>query len=317
MLAILAGCAVGPNYHTPAALPGTNAVPASFSEPGPTNTAIWHPAEPSANVSRGRWWEIFNDPELNRLEELAATNNQQIAGALASLDQSRALVKVARADFFPQAAADPKASRQRLSDNQSPSASSTSRGITYNLYSVPIDATWELDLWGRVRRSVESARASYIASADELESSKLSIQAEVAIDYITLCALDAQDQVLTQATNAYRRSLELTQNRRQSGIATELDVSQAETVLESTEAQIPAVELQRAQTLHALAVLCGRPAMTFTVNTSTNLDNPMPPIPLGVPSQLLERRPDVATAERQMASANAQIGVAVAGFFPA
>ncbi len=315
-LFVIAGCAVGPNYHTPAALPQTNAIPAAYSEPGPTNIAIWHPAQPSANVPRGKWWEIFNYPELNRLEDLAATNNQQVVSALAALDQSRALVKVARASFFPQVSANPQMSRQRLSDNQSPSASSNSRGLTYDLYSVPADATWEIDLWGRIRRSVESARATYVATADEVESAKLSIQSEVAIDYITLCSLDVQDQVLVEATNAYSRSLELTENRRKSGIATDLDVSQAETVLESAEAQIPAVELQRAQTLHALAVLCGQPAMTFTVATSTNMYNPGPDIPLGIPSQLLERRPDIATAERQMAAANAQIGVAVAAFFP-
>ncbi len=203
-----------------------------------------------------------------------------------------------------------------MSANQSPSATATSRGITYNNFTVPVDAVWELDLWGRVRRSVESARASFVASADDLEAAKLSIQAQVAISYITLASLDAQNLVLVQATNAYRRSLELTQNRRTSGIATELDVSQAETQLAGAEAQIPAVQLQRAQTLHALAVLCGQPAMTFTVNTATNIDNPPPGIPLGIPSQLLERRPDVATAERQMAAANAQIGVATAAFFP-
>jgi multidrug efflux system outer membrane protein len=315
-LAILAGCAVGPNYHRPAALPDTNSLPVAYSEPGPTNIAIWHPAQPSANKPRGRWWEIFDYPELNRLEDMAATNNQQVVSALATLEQSRALAKEARANFFPQVSANPVATRQRLSANQSLGAASSSHGATFNTFSVPIDANWELDLWGRVRRAVESARATYIASADEVESAKLSIQAEVATDYITLCSLDVQDQVLIEATNAYSRSLQLTQNRQKSGIATDLDVSQAETVLESAEAQIPAVELQRAQTLHALAVLCGQPAMTFEVATSTNMFNPGPDVPLGIPSQLLERRPDIATAERQVAAANAQIGVAVAAFFP-
>jgi multidrug efflux system outer membrane protein len=314
-LLLLSGCAVGPDYHRPGAL-GTNALPLGFSDPGLTNTAIWHPAEPAAHVPRGRWWEVFGYPELNRLEELAATNNQQLAASLAALDQARALVRVARADFFPQVSTAPYAQRQRLSSNQSPSSTATSRGVTYNTFSVPLEAGWELDLWGRVRRSVESAQASFTASADDLEAARLSIQAEVAIDYITLGALDEQNQVLVEATDAYRRSLELTQNRRKSGIATELDVSQAETQLAGAEAQIPAVQLQRAQILHALAVLCGQPAMTFAVNTTTNMVNPAPPIPLGLPSQLLERRPDIASAERQMAAANAQVGVATAAFFP-
>jgi len=312
---LLAGCAVGPNYHRPSAL-GTNAIPAAFSDSGPTNTAIWQPAQPAAHLPRGPWWEIFADPELNRLEALAAANNQQLAAAFANLQQARALVGVARADFFPQISATGEATRQRISSNQSLGNAASSRGSTFNIFSVPVDATWELDLWGRVRRAVESARANLAASADDLEASKLSIQAEVAIDYITLCSLDAQDRVLQETTVAFRRSLELTQNRKNSGIATELDVSQAETQLAATEAEIPAVELLRAQTLHALAVLCGQPAMTFAVKSPTNLADTSPGVPLGIPSQLLERRPDIAAAERRVAAANASIGVATAAFFP-
>ena len=165
------------------------------------------------------------------------------------------------ADFFPQLSANPAYARQRISANQSRSDSNA--GTTFNTFIVPLDASWELDLWGRVRREVEGARARLTASADDLESSKLAIQAEVAIDYFTLRSLDAQDQVLEETVVAYRRSLELTQNRRKGGIATELDVSQAETQLASTEAQIPAVQLQRANVLHALAVLCGQPLACF------------------------------------------------------
>ena len=170
---------------------------------------------------------------------------------------------VARADFFPQISATPELHRQRISANQSAGAASSSHGATFDTFSVPLDASWELDLWGRVRREVESARARLTASADDLESSKLTIQAEVAIDYFTLRSLDAQDQLLEETAVAYRRSLELTQNRRKGGIATDLDVSQAETQLATTEAQIPAVQLQRATFLHALAVLCGQPAPAF------------------------------------------------------
>ena len=223
---------------------------------------------------------------------------------------------MARADFWPQISTTPAAIRQRTSANGSPARGSTSQSYTYNNFSVPLDASWELDLWGRVRRAVESTRASLTASADDLEASRLSIQAEVAIDYITLCSLDAQERVLAETTVAFRRSLELTQNRRKGGIATELDVSQAETLLESTEAEIPAVKLLRANTLHALATLCGQAAMAFAVNVPTNLPLVAPGIPLGIPSGLLERRPDIAAAERRVAAANADIGVATAAFFP-
>ena len=312
---LLAGCAVGPDYHRPPAL-GTNAMPQAFSGTIPTNAAIWKPAEPSAHLPRGPWWEVFGDTELNHLETRATTNNQQLAAAFANLQQARALIGVARADFFPQISAPLSATRQRISDNQSSGAGSSSRGSTFNTFSVPVDASWELDLWGRVRRTVESARANFTASADDLESLKLLTQAEVAIDYITLSSLDAQDRVLDETTVAYRRSLELTQNRRKSGIATDLDVSQAETQLASAEAQIPAVQLLRAQALHALATLCGQPAMSFTVNVPTNVPLAAPGIPLGIPSELLERRPDIAAAERRVAAANAGIGVATAAFYP-
>src|ERR1035438_7880548 len=259
-LALVAGCAVGPDYHRPPAL-GTNALPAQFGDISITNVGEWKTAEPAAQLPRGAWWKIYTDAELNRLETLAASNNQQIAVAVANFDQARAAVKVAQANFFPQISAVPSASRQRTSANSSTGGSSR----TYNTFNVSADASWELDLFGRIRRQTESARAQLAASADDLESLKLSIQAEVAIDYFTLRALDAQSESLNQTTIAYERALELTQNRRKSGIADELDVAQAETQLRSARAQIPAVDLQRAQTRHALAVLCGQTATTFTL----------------------------------------------------
>ncbi|MCX6926506.1 MAG: efflux transporter outer membrane subunit [Verrucomicrobia bacterium] len=319
---LLAGCAVGPNYQRPTAL-GTNAMPAGFSSETSTN-GDWKPAQPSAHLPRGSWWELFGDPELTRLETLATTNNQHLAAAYANFQQARALVNVARADYFPQLAANPSYTRQRVSAGQSRgSASTSSRGYTFNNFSVPLDASWELDLWGRVRRAVEGASARFTASADDIEASKLAIQAEVAINYFTLRALDAQDQLLKETVVAYRRSLELTQNRRKGGIATELDVSQAETQLASTEAQIPAVQLQRANALHALAVLCGQAAPTFKVNTTEDAlatarkaFDAGPGIPVAVPSELLERRPDIAAAERLMAAANSDVGLAYAAFYP-
>lgn len=319
---LLAGCAVGPNYHRPAAL-GTNAMPASFAGTAATNLDGWKPSQPSAHLPRGAWWKLFGDAELNRLEGLAITNNQQLAAALANYQHARALVNVARADFFPQLSASPSVTRQRVSANQSASSASSGRGYTLTTYLAPLDSTWELDLWGRVRRAVESARASLSASADDLESSRLAIQAEVATDYFSLRSLDAQRQVLEETVVAYRRSLELTRSRHKGGIATDLDVAQAETQLESTRAQIPAVQLQRATFLHALAVLCGQPAPAFEVNVAQGvldadriaLDSG-PGIPVSLPSELLEHRPDVAAAERLMAAANANVGVACAAFFP-
>ncbi len=319
---LLAGCAVGPNYHQPAAL-GTNTMPAAFAGAASTNLGEWKLAQPSAHLPRGSWWELFGDPELNRLESLATASNQQLAAALANFQQARALVNVARADFFPQLAANPSYARQRVSAGESRGAASSSKGFTFNTFSVPLDATWELDLWGRVRREVEGARARLTASADDLESSKLAIQAEVAIDYFTLRSLDAQEQVLRETVATYRRSLQLTQDRRKAGIATELDVSQAQTQLATAEAQIPAVQLQRANTLHALAVLCGQAPPAFQVSGDQDaLDvarkafDAGPGIPVAVPSELLEHRPDIAAAERRMASANADVGLAYAAFFP-
>ena len=319
---LLAGCAVGPNYERPAAL-GTNAMPRSFAGATATNVGDWKPAQPSAHLPRGSWWEMFSDPDLNHLEGLATTNNQQLAAAYANFQQARALVSVARADYLPQLSATPSYTRQRISANQSAGAGSSSHGATFNTFSVPLDASWELDLWGRVRREVEGARDRLTASADDLESSKLAIQAEVAIDYFTLRSLDAQYQLLQETAVAYRRSLELTQNRRKGGIATDLDVSLAETQLATTEAQVPAVQLQRANTLHALAVLCGQPASAFELNATRGALSAAqrtfdagPGIPIAVPSELLERRPDIAAVERLMAAANADVGLAYAAFYP-
>jgi NodT family efflux transporter outer membrane factor (OMF) lipoprotein len=309
-LALAAGCSVGPDYHRPSAL-GTNAVPAQFGDHSITNASEWKTAAPSAQLPRGAWWNIYNDAELSRLETQAATNNQKIVIAVANFDQARAAVKVAQANFFPQISANPSATRQRTSGNMS---SGNSR--IYNTYNVSADASWELDVFGRIRRQTESARAELTASAEDLESLKLSIQAEVAIDYFTLRALDAQSAFLDQTAVAYQHALELTQNRRKSGVADELDVAQAETQLKSAQAQIPAVDLQRAQTRHALGVLCGQTATTFALTPATIGTTNLPAIPASVPSEWLESRPDISAAERLMAAANANVGVAKAAFYP-
>jgi outer membrane protein, multidrug efflux system len=311
----LVGCSVGPDYRRPAPL-GTNAVPGAFAGQTSADGAVWKMAGPAAHLPRGTWWECFGDAELNRLETLASAGNQQLAAAVANLDRARALVRTSRAGYFPQLSAAPDMTRQRTSANQFQRGNSSGSSSTYSTFSAPLDASWELDLWGRVRRSVEGAKARMAAAAGELESAKLSIQSEIAIDYFNVCALEAQHTLLEQTIEAYQRSLQLTQNRHQSGIATELDVAQAETQLRSAEAQLPAVELQRANFIHALATLCGQPASGFKLSPSKNALANFPNVPLSMPSELLEHRPDVAAAEQSMIAANADVGVAHAAFYP-
>ena len=314
-IVLLGGCAVGPDYQRPGALTSAP-LPAAFGDEAVTNAGQWKSGEPSAHLPRGAWWELYNDPELNRLESLAATNNQEIAVALANFDQARAAVNVARADFYPQISASVAATRQRTSANASPTSAVSGQSTTFNSFDAAASASWELDLWGRIRRQVEAAKATFTASADDLESAKLSVQTEVAIDYFTLRALNAESDLLTQTSVAYERALELTQNRHRAGIASDLDVAQAETQLKSAKAQIPAVDLQRAQVRHALAVLCGEAATTFSLSMKPSSSTNVPAIPVSVPSEWLESRPDIAAAERRMAAANANVGVARAAFYP-
>lgn len=313
--ALLAGCKVGPDYQRPAPL-GTNAVPASFSGLAATNAGEWKVAFPAAHLPRGAWWEVFSDPDLSRLEQLAAANSPQLAAALARFDQARAQIRVSRSQLFPQVEVDPNYNRQRTSFNQPVNARPSGAAYTYNTFTLPLQAGWELDLWGRVRRQVEAARATARASADDLEAAKLALEAELASDYFNLRALDREYDVIVRTAETYRRSLELTINRRKGGVATDLDVAEAETQLRTADAQLPALRLQRNQFLHALATLCGQPATTFTLEPRPLENAEIPPIPAGVPSELLERRPDVAAAEQRMASANAQIGVAQSAFYP-
>ena len=310
---LLAGCAVGPNYKRPAPF-GSSPMPEAFDGATVTNDQ-WKLAQPSASLPRGAWWEVFGDPELNRLEAQATTNNQQLAAALANFQQARALVNISRAGYFPQISANPAFNRQRTSANQASRGTVTGSSVTFDTFSVTFDATWELDLWGRVRRAVEGSRARMAAVADDLESLKLTIQAEVAIDFFILKSQDAQYRLFEETVVTYKRSLELTQNRHRSGIATELDVSQAETQLHAAEAQIPAIDLQRTNVRHALATLCGQPATSFALSETANSLS-VPAFPAELPSELLEHRPDIAAAERRMAAANADVGVAHAAFYP-
>ena len=322
LIATLAGCAVGPNYHRPAALPA-QPLPDTFTTNGPvsTNAPIWKIAEPSDRLSRGEWWQPFADPELDRLEILAVTNNQNLAAAAAQFDQARQLAAEARANFFPQLTAggtpNGDITRQRTSFNSPAFGHAAGQSSTYNTFTAPIYLGWEVDLWGRVRRQSEAARARFVAAADDLESARLAVTAEVADDYFTLRALDNEHLLLVNTIETYRRSLTLTQNRRKGGIVSDLDVAQAATQLHNAEAQLPVIELHRVQLLHALAALCGQSPMDFAVAMNDVAHATIPEIPASLPGELLEHRPDIASAERRMAAANADVGVAKTAFFPA
>ncbi len=317
----LAGCAVGPDYHRPAALP-SQLLPKQFDDDNPANTnqGNWKIAEPSAQLSRGEWWQVFSDSVLNRLETLALTNNQNLTAAMERFEESRALASAANADFYPQLTAggtpNGDITRQRTSVNEPNEGKASGQAYTYDTFTAPIYLGWELDLWGRVRRQSQAAHERSAASADDLESARLEVAAEVADDYFNLRTLDDEYDLIVNTIEAYRRSLELTQNRRRGGIVSDLDVSQAATQLHSVEAQLPDIKLRRAQTLHALAVVCGESPVDFFIATNLAMATTVPNIPPSLPSELLEHRPDIAAAERRMAAANADIGVAKAAFFP-
>ncbi|HEY1662661.1 MAG TPA: efflux transporter outer membrane subunit [Verrucomicrobiae bacterium] len=318
--AVLAGCAVGPDYHRPGALPN-QPMPKAFVEPAAgTNGVVWKVAEPSANLPRGEWWQVFNDSGLNTLESIALTNNQNLAAAAARLEEAQASLAATRSEFFPQLTAggtpNGDINRQRTSVNEPQSGVAAGKSETYNTFTAPLYLGWEIDLWGRVRRESQAAHASFIASADDLESAKLDVAAEVANDYFELRTLDADYNLITNTIEADRRSFELTQNRRRGGIASDLDVSQAETQLRTAEAQKPDIQLRRAETLHALAIICGQSPVDFFIAADVSGKTAVPDVPAELPSELLEHRPDIAAAERRMAAANANIGVADAAFFP-
>jgi len=291
----------------------------------------WKTAQPQDAALRGKWWEIFNDPQLNALEEKVNVSNQNIAAAAASFLAARALVKEARSQLFPTVTTNPSITVQRqsstLSTGKTGGSSTSGSGAgsgtgstssatgTFTDYSLPFDATWQPDLFGRIRNTVRSAAYGAQASAADLENTRLTVQADVAADYFQLCGQDALKQLLDSTVVAFQQSLDLTRALYETGIDSDEAVAQAETQLEATQAQDAALGVQRAQFEHAIAMLTGQPASTFSIPIKP-LNSTPPAIPVGVPSQLLERRPDIATAERLVAQANAQIGIARAAYFP-
>ena len=274
-------------------------------------------AQPNDGALRGKWWEIFNDPQLNALEEKVNVSNQNIAAAAASFLAARALVKEARSQLFPTVTTNPAITRQRPSSTLSGGTSGGSSSSTpaFTDYTLPFDATWQPDLFGRIRNTVRSAAYGAQASAADLENTRLIVQADVATDYFQLRGQDALRELLDSTVVAFQQSLDLTKALYETGIDSAEAVAQAETQLEAAQAQDTALGVQRAQFEHAIAVLTGQPASTFSIPVEPLASSP-PAIPFGVPSQLLERRPDISAAERLVAQANAQIGIAKAAYFP-
>jgi NodT family efflux transporter outer membrane factor (OMF) lipoprotein len=310
LLGLVWGCKAGPTYKTPAA-----AVPPAFKEPLPSN---WKTATPEDGTLRGDWWTMFRDSQLNELEAQVDVSNQNIAVAEAQFRGARAAVRAARSGLFPTLTV--SASGIKTGSGGRGGSAIVGAGNTVHtgggtFYSLPFDFSYEFDVWGRVRRAVEAAEATAQASAADVETVRLSIHSEVALDYFELRGLDEQKKLFDETVKGFEQALELTTNRFNQGIASGVDVEQARTQLETARAQAIDLEAQRAQFEHAIATLIGKPPAELTLAPAPIIGEP-PEIPVAVPSQLLERRPDIAAAERLVAAANAQIGVAKAAYFP-
>jgi NodT family efflux transporter outer membrane factor (OMF) lipoprotein len=311
-LILFKGCDKAPKYAKP-----TVPTPPSYKEITPESfkeTDNWKFAQPKDDVIRGKWWEMFNDPQLNALEEQLDISNQSIALADANFRAARAVVKQARSQYFPTVTTSPSITTSRQSGTAT--QSNVSPGHVGTNYLLPFDASWEPDLWGRIKNSVRASASEAQATAADLVNVRLSVEAELAFDYYQLRALDAQKALLDSTVVAFQQQLDLTQVRFQTGIASDEDVALAETQLKATQAQATDIGIARAQLEHAIAMLTGQPASTFSLTFAPMEANP-PLVPFGVPSLLLERRPDIGAAERRVFEANAEIGVAKAAFYPA
>jgi NodT family efflux transporter outer membrane factor (OMF) lipoprotein len=299
------GCTVGPNYVRP-----TAEVPTDFKE----TPANWKQAQPSDAVGKGQWWEIYQDPQLNELEAQINVSNQTLKVEQEQFAQARAALKITRSNLFPNVGTTPSVSRTHLAPNQ-PLFNAPTESKDYNDFTIPVDVSYEPDLWGRVRRTVEASRSEAQATGADLANVSLSLHAELAGDYFQLRGLDAQKQLLDSTVESFQKALELTESRYHGGLASAVDVAQAQTILDTTRAEATDVGVQRAAFEHAIAVLVGKPASQFSL-PPIPLTAPPPVIPAGLPSDLLERRPDISAAERRVQEQNAQIGVARAAYFP-
>jgi NodT family efflux transporter outer membrane factor (OMF) lipoprotein len=301
----LTGCNFAPDYHPPA-----TEAPAAFKETA--DSGPWQPAHPADDIPRGHWWTMFGDPQLDDLEAKVADANQDIKAAFARFEQARAASQIARAQYYPTVGSGANYARQ----NQSSTIANPRPVTTYNDMQFNIDISYEVDLWGRIRNSVASAEATEQASAGDLASLDLSTHAELASDYFTLRGDDAQQSILDQTVVAYEKAYTLTVRRHDGGAAAESDVDQAQDQLETARTQAADIRLRRAQLEHAIAILTGVPPAEFNLPPKPLLEATPPMVAAGLPATLLERRPDIAAAERRAFSANADIGVARAAFFP-
>jgi multidrug efflux system outer membrane protein len=298
------GCTLGPNYVRPPIEP-----PAAFKSRPATQPA---PPIPEA------WWRLYNDPQLDQLVAMANDSNQSLRQALAGVDQARALARVAGSYRLPTVTADPNASRVRTSANKASATTGkpTQASVAYNDWQIPFDLAYEIDIWGRVRRLVEASTADAAATTDDLAVVQLTVATDVATYYYTLRALDAQEQILEQTVTGYAEQVRIVSAQLRNGLVGPIDLDQAQALLEATHAQLRDVQRARADEEHALAVLCGRPAPSFSVPADPLLEAAPPEVPSGLPAQLLTRRPDVAEAEQKVVSFNAQVGVATAELYP-
>ena len=300
------GCTVGPGYKRPAAQ-----VPDTWKGEGP-----WQTAAPKDAIPKGTWWHVFHDAELDRLEQELLQANQSLVAAQDRLAQARSRARIASSAYFPTLTADPNGERQRISGNRPVLGSTVATSpVTQNVFTVPFSVSYELDLFGRVRRNLEAANASLQGSAADLENVRLVLTAELAADYFNLRELDREAGVVRQSVEIQQKGLDLVNHRHEGGVASGLEVAQQAALLDSTATQLSLVVQQRAQFEHAIAVLTGKSASAFSL-AEAPFDASPPAIPTGVPSEILERRPDVATSERQMAFENAQVGLAMAAFYP-
>ena len=314
VLMLAVGCAVGPNYHRPSA-----PTPQVFKEQPPEG---WKQAEPNAAIPRGKWWEIYNDPQLNALEEQVNISNQNVLAAAAQYREARDSVRIARSSLFPTATTSPSVTRQRIvgsvtTPGATPgSLTTTKTATTETLYDLPVDVSYQADVWGNIRRGVTSAYANAQASFADLENARLSYQAQLAEFYFELHGQDGDIDLLERTVKAYAEYLKLTQDRFELGVASGADVAQAKTQLDTARAELIDLGVQRTQFEHAIAILIGKPPADVTI-APLALKTLPPAVPIDVPSALLERRPDIAASERQMAAANEQIGIAKSAYFPA
>src|SRR5271169_5657495 len=300
---LLGGCSVGPKYSKP-----TTQIPPSYKE-----NANWKPAQPSDQSQKGNWWEIFQDPQFNALEEKLSVSNQALRAAVDRFQEARDVLRETRSALYPLVTASVSPSHTRQSQHRALFGATSS--VNYSDFTLAGDVSYEADAWGAVRRSVESSRTLAQASAADLETIRLSLHAELALDYLTLRGLDAQKQLFDTNVDAFDKALQLTEDRFKGGVASREDVDLAATQLEQTRAEDIDITSSRDQFEHAVAVLIGQPASSFSLDPA--LSPAIPPVPPpGLPSDLLERRPDIAEAERRVASANEQVGIARAAFFP-